>query len=184
MTKPAFARAAASVAHTMLVDKHVAALAPMLLKHPAIKATFNMLPRKLRQDAWLIHYDKGTAVSIGLSIRNLSGFKDKALIATLAPFTGNEWYASTSDWPGDQPNRDFRFQRDVPMPEALASAIARHPSARWLQAHGEEHRVPRSVSVSVYIYAYVRSDSPTCRTVVKGFEERVVREEIKEIVCD
>jgi hypothetical protein len=33
------------------------------------------------------------------------------------------------------------------------------------------------------LFTYVKSDSPTCRIVVEGYEEEVVRKEIKKIVC-
>lgn len=44
-------------------------------------------------------------------------------------------------------------------------------------------RLP-DIWMRVRICAYVRSDSPTCRKVLVGTEERVVREEKFEIVCN
>jgi hypothetical protein len=43
--------------------------------------------------------------------------------------------------------------------------------------------VPTEMRINVSIYAYVKADSPTCRVVVTGVKERVIREETKEIVC-
>ena len=42
---------------------------------------------------------------------------------------------------------------------------------------------PLTFELSVYVFAYVKADSAACRIVVTGVEEKVVRTEIKEIVC-
>ena len=39
------------------------------------------------------------------------------------------------------------------------------------------------VIIDVRFFTYVKSDSPSCRVVVKEVVEEVVRSEIKEIVC-
>lgn len=65
-----------------------------------------------------------------------------------------DWEAEVKDYPGDLPNRDFYFTRTVGL-----------------------------LTIKVAVYAYVKSDSPTCRVVVTGVNRRVVEEEIREIVC-
>lgn len=185
--KSAFASKLAHVRLTTNVNKHTAALRALLIQHPEIKAAFNRLPPALRADAWIGGPEYGTAVQIGLTLSNLDSFKDKTLIKALAPFTTDDaWEAHTSDWAGNQPNRDYIFSRTLYLVHtpAIHDAIQRHPSARWLRANDHAHAVPTMLDLRVAIYAYVKSDSPTCRVVVKGVTERVVREEVKEIVCE
>jgi hypothetical protein len=164
--------------------RHSTMLREMLLQHPAVKETFNLLPRAVRPDAWISGAGShGFGVGIGLSLRDLSGFKDKALLRVLERFAGEEWAATTRDWPSTL-NRDFIFKRTVPFTAEQQDAVTRHPSARWLAAHDADYAIPLRIEVTVQIYAYVKSDSETCRVVVKGVTERVIREEVKEFVCE
>ena len=91
-------------------------------------------------------------VHITLMVHRLSGFKDPTLLALLEPFA--DWRCSTNDYAyeGAAPNRDYSFT---------------HPQHGWLQ---------------VYICAYVKSDSPTCRNVEVGSE--TVTHKRFAIVCD
>ena len=184
--KSAFASKLAHIRLNANVSKHRAALLALLITHPEIKAAFNRLPPALRADAWIGGPDYGNAVSIGLTLNNLSSFKDKTLIKVLTPFTTDDaWVAHTSDWAGNQPNRDYVFNRTLYLVHtpAIHDAIQRHPSARWLRANGYAHAIPTTLDLRMAVYAYVKPDSPTCRVVVTGVTERVVREEVKEIVC-
>lgn len=183
MSKSHFARELASAKARATAQRHQRTLRALLVTHPAIKETFNMLPPALRADAWLSAAEYDDSVSIGVSLRDLPGFKAPVLQRALAPFLSPAWTASTQDYAGSTPNRDFKFSQRVPLTQALAQTIARHPSARWLSANDFGHMIPTSIMLSVGIYAYVKPDSPTCRVVVTGVTERVVREEIKEIVC-
>lgn len=167
-----------------MITRHRSAVNDTLMQHPAVKATFMLLPPAVRADAWLSPPGShDTIVGIGVSMRNLSGFKDKALLKVLERFAGDAWTATTHDWTSVL-NRDFRFKRSLSLTPEEQSAIARHPSARWLVANGYDYAVPRGLTVSVTVSAYVKSDSETCRVVVKGVTERVIREEVKEFVCD
>jgi hypothetical protein len=59
-----------------------------------------------------------------------------------------------------------------PMPAPLRRALLRAGDL-----------APQAFDLRVVICAYVKTDSPLCRVVVTGVTERVVREEMKEIVC-
>lgn len=167
-----------------LVTRHRTALNTTLVHHPVVRPTFMLLPPAVRADAWLSPPGShDTIVGIGASMRDLSGFKDKALLKVLERFAGDEWTATTQDWTSVR-NRDFRFKRTIHLTPEEQSAITRHPSARWLVANGHDYAVPQSLTISVTVSAYVKSDSETCRVVVKGVTERVIREEVKEFVCD
>ena len=178
-----FARELAVAKARATAQRHQRIVRALLVTHPAIKETFNMLPPALRADAWLSAAEYDDSVCIGVSLRDLPGFKAPVLQRALAPFLSTEWTASTQDYAGSTPNRDFKFSRRVYFTPEQQEAIKRHPSARWLSANDLAHMIPTSIALSVGIYAYVKPDSPTCRVVVTGVTERVVREEIKEIVC-
>jgi hypothetical protein len=125
-----------------------------LLKHPAVKAAFQAFPPVMRKDVNVSLSSYGDSVFMNLTIRDLASFKSPKLTKVLEEFMGDEWTARVNDYPNETPNKDFHFGKQV----------------------GE-------FAIDVSIYAYVKSDSPLCRIVVTGVTERVVREEIKEIVC-
>ena len=183
MSKSHFARELTATKARATAQRHQRILRALLVTHPAIKETFNMLPPTLRADAWLSAAEYDDNVSIGVSLRDLPGFKAPVLQRALAPFLSPAWKASTQDYAGSTPNRDFKFSRRVYFTPEQQEAIERHPSARWLRANDMGYTIPTSLMLYVGIYAYVTPDSPTCRVVVTGVTERVVREEIKEIVC-
>lgn len=169
----------------LAANRHVRNLRALVVQHPAIKEAFNMLPPAQRADAWLSAAEYDTSVCIGVSLRGLPSFKAPALQRVIERFLTPEWTASTMDFTfTDNPNRDFKFTRVVPFTDEQNDAMARHPSARWLNAHGYTSMIPRSLSLSVSVYAYVKADSPTCRVVVTGVKEEVIRTETKAIVCD
>jgi len=65
-----------------------------------------------------------------------------------------DWEATVNEYTYGEPNKDFAFTKKL-----------------------------EGMEIRVCIYAYVKSDSPLCRIVVTGVTERVVREEVKQIVC-
>lgn len=65
-----------------------------------------------------------------------------------------DWRAHTTDWPDATPNRDYIFRKQID-----------------------------DLALEVFIWAYVKADSPLCRVVVTGVTEEVVRKEIKQIIC-
>lgn len=118
-----------------------------------LKQYFEMLPPSLRKYAYVQADHYDSTLRISLSLRDLDSFKDKRLTRLLEKFA--DWQSSTQDWTFEQPNRDFMFT----------------------------HQTTFGIRIKVSIYAYVKSDSPLCRVVVKGVTTRVVEEEIREIVC-
>ena len=65
-----------------------------------------------------------------------------------------DWETQVNEYTYGEPNKDFTFTKKID-----------------------------GMEIRVTIYAYVKSDSPLCRIVVTGVTERVVREEVKQIVC-
>lgn len=133
------------------------ALKPRLLRHPEVKAAFNLLPAKMRKDATLGLSTYGNTVFISMNMYELDSFKDKQLTNVLEKFL--EWNATTSEYCHSTPNKDFRFNK----------------------MFTDEKAGPFEISVAVY--AYVKEDSPLCRIVVTGVTEEIVRKEVKQIVC-
>ena len=133
------------------------ALKPRLLRHPEVKAAFNLLPAKVRKDATLELSTYGNVVFISMVMHDLDSFKDKQLITILERFL--DWNTTTSDFTSGVPNKDFRFDKKFTDDKV-----------------GE-------FEISVAVYAYVKADSPLCRIVVTGVTEEVVRKEVKQIVC-
>ena len=121
---------------------------------PEIKQVFEMFPPSVRRRVLLTGDIWGEMLRMSVTINDLDSFKDKKLTRLLEKFSN--WDATTNDFTHAQPNRDFYFTR--------------------------QH--PQGLTFRVAIYAYVKSDSPLCRVVVKGVKQRVIEEEIREIVCE
>lgn len=160
---------------------HRAALRPYVVASPQVRAALAALKRVMpKQHAQLCVFvsDFHHSVHITLRIENLNSLKDKALAKALTPFAGDEtWRSSTNDYTfGEEPNRDFQFERNVCVP-----ITRKTPAVRWLQRHtGMGDRIV--LSLCVRISAYVKADSDACRYEVDVVEE-VVRKETKRIVC-
>jgi hypothetical protein len=157
-----------------------AALRPQLVSSPEVRATLAALKRNMPKGADIGVYvsDYNHTVYLTLHIRNLNSLKDKALAKALTPFAGDEaWRSHTNDYTyGEEPNRDFQFERNVCVP-----IVRKTPAVRWLQRHtGMGDRIV--LSLCVRISAYVKADSDACRYEVDVVEE-VVRKETKRIVC-
>ena len=157
-----------------------AALRPQLVSCPEVRTTLAALKRVMPKGADLGVYvsDYNHTVYFTLTIRNLDSLKSPALAKALTPFAGDEaWRSHTNDYTyGDEPNRDFQFERNVIVP-----IVRKTPAVRWLQRHtGMGDRI--CLSLCVRISAYVKADSAACRYEVDVVEE-VVRKETKRIVC-
>lgn len=133
------------------------ALKLLLLRHPEVKATFNLLPAKVRKDATLQLSTYGNSVFINFVMYDLDSFKDTQLTKVLEKFI--DWDTTTNDYCGRVPNKDFRFDK---------------------KCHDDK---VGDFEISVSVYAYVKADSPLCRIVVTGVTEEIVRKEVKQIVC-
>ena len=126
-----------------------------LLKHPAVKAAFEAFPPVMRKDINVSLSAYGDSVFMNTTLRGLDSFKSPKLTKVLEKFMGDEWTARVNEYTNDlSPNKDFHFEQRV-----------------------------GKFTIAVSLYAYVKSDSPLCRVVVTGMTERMVREEIREIVC-
>lgn len=166
-----------SAQRNSVIALHKQAIRVELARHPEIKNILKMFPPALRKDVGLRVSDFGDGVNFSLRIQDLESFKDKKLNKLLAKFAGDEWASQTNDYTNDMPNRDFHFNRDVPW----TPKPSKH--TRWIEANCGAYHIPHTFRVTVSLFTYVKSDSPTCRIVVEGYEEEVVRKEIKKIVC-
>ena len=147
---------ATAKANAIEVAKRMA-LKPLVLRHPEVKAAFNLLPAKVRKNATLSLSTYGNVVFISVTMYDLDSFKDKKLTSILERFL--DWKTSTSEYTSGLPNKDFRFDKKF-----------------------TDEKVG-DFEISVAVYAYVKADSPLCRIVVTGVTEEVVRREVKQIVC-
>ena len=161
-----------------IAKAHFAALRPHFLKSPIIAQTLRLIPKSLKPSVSIDVSSYADRVSFTLSLRELASFKDKRLVKLIEAFAGDEWQSRSNDYTYDQPNRDYSFTQRVAVP------VPRCASASWLRKHGYIYEdEPLTFELSVYVFAYVKADSAACRIVVTGVEEKVVRTEIKEIVC-
>lgn len=142
-------------------------------KHLRLKAQAAAADESDTQVSWdaFSTYEPSISISesgvfTGIWLNNLDNFKDDTrLLATLATLdkhlTPLGFTAKTRDWAySGSPNRDYSWELELP---------SSHPT---------------NLTLRVCVYAYVRSDSPTCRVIVRGTREVVTTEEIKEIVCE
>lgn len=155
-----FTKQAAQAARNLRAEAKRTLARVEMLKHPTVKAAFEAFPPALRKDLNLSLSTYGDSVYINTTLRNLDSFKVPKLTCLLERFMGSEWTARVNEYTNDSPNKDFHFEQRIP-------------------ETGQYHEFTLNVS----IYAYVKSDSPLCRIVVTGVTERVVREEVKQIVC-
>jgi hypothetical protein len=94
------------------------------------------------------------AATISVTTTELDGFKDSKLCELLARYVEDSFDTATSDWP-DTMNRDFKFTK----------------------------KLSPTFTLRVVISAYVKSDSPTCKKVLKKSETRTTVHNEYEIVC-
>lgn len=165
-----------------IANAHRAALRVRILDAPTVQAVLQLFPRNLRKEVEVSCSDYSNRVNFSLYMRNLDSLKDKQLMRVLEAFaTDPGWDAGSSDYTyNDTPNRDFRFTKklSIPMPAT--------PAARWLEKHfmfWHEDKTTLPVEISIYISAYVKMDSDSCRIEVVDRVEKVVIEEVKRIVC-
>ena len=150
-----FSKLAAKATRAARVEAKRTLARTALMKNPAVKAAFEALPLNLRKGATLsIGY---SSVYITLNMYDLTSFKDKRLTNVLERFI--DWPTRVNEYTSGAPNKDFVFEKRMTDP------------------------VAGNFELSVTVYSYVKSDSPLCRVVVTGTTERIVREEVKQIVC-
>ena len=150
-----FTKQAAQATRTIRAEAKRTAARALLVRHPAVREAFESFPASMRTGLSMSIAAYSSTVYISASMRGLASFKDKQLTRLLERFMGDEWVAQVTECTGSStPNKDFSFSKKID-----------------------------GMEIHVSIYAYVKSDSPLCRIVVTGVTERVVREEVKQIVC-
>ena len=159
---------------------HKQALRVELARHVAVRNTLMLFPPALREQVNLSVSDYSDTVNLTLTLRDLDSFKDSRLVKLLAKFASDdEWKARTADYTyTDTPNRDYNFHRTFPW----TPRSSKH--TQWIEANCGAYHIPYNFSINITLFTYVKSDSPTCRIVVKGVKEEIVRKEITEIVCE
>lgn len=172
----------AIVRQRTVAASHRAALRVRMVDAPEIRAILSMFPRAHRKDVFIdvSEYSSTNSVTFSLYLRDLDSLKDKRLERTLAPFLADEWEANSNDYTyTDQPNRDYRFRQTLHIKRPA------NEHTRWLVSHAYmpygEDTMP--VEIHIYISAYVKADSDSCRIEVVDRVEKVVIEEVKRIVC-
>lgn len=167
--------------------QHKRIVAASFARLPQVRQAFVTLAKATRngEQPWVSVADYGAEVTVGLTLRDLDSFKDAHLTSLVERFAGDEWTSSTHDYTYAAPNRDFRFSMTLENPldtPALRMTATEQRSLKWLVDHAQ-HDLPRSFSLVVSLYAYVKADSNACRIEVVGIEEQVVKREVKRIVC-
>lgn len=167
-------------------EQHRAVLHDACMRLPEVKRAFALLTRATSENnpwPWLSVGAYSPTVDIGVSTRDLASFKDPALLRLLSRFAGDEWTSETTDYTYAEPNRDYRFKREIHNPlSALRLTAAERRSLAWLEARNWWD-IPKVCTLTVVVYAYVKADSDACRIEVVGVEEEVIKKEIKRIVC-
>lgn len=156
-----------------LREAHLANVHAAILKQPEVKKVLIKFPLAVRNNLYVGVY--GNTVALTLYMSDLSSFKSTRLTAMLDKFA--TWDCATEDHTySDSPNRDFKFTANYPWTPKPSASL------RWLEKHAPEY-IPTAFKIQVNINAYVKSDSKNCRIEVVQVEEKVVRNEIKRIVC-
>ena len=191
-----FKAALDSVKRRAIVAQHKRVLHAAFVRLPQVKPLFVALAKAALggEQPWVTVSEYSAEVSVGMTMRELPSFKDKRLMKLVSAFAGDEWTAATTDFTYDRPNRDYSFKMEITDPLGALGALATpgHPALRltaaeqrslaWLREHAS-WELPRTLMISVQIYAYVKADSDACRIEVVGIEEEVIKKEIKRIVC-
>lgn len=175
MSKFTYAKQAA------IASAHRAALRVRILEAPQVQAILTLFPRTMRKDVRVAVSDYNNTVTFSLYLRDLDSLKAKPLMRALNAFVSDPgWDAASDDYTYDKPNRDYRFAKKIAIPMPV------NEHSRWLDKHGyfwHEDKTVLPVEISVYISAYVKADSDSCRIEVVDRRETVVIEEVKRIVC-
>lgn len=163
-----------------LAAAHRAALRPALYEHASLRAILKMFPVRLRKHVSIYPSSYNASTQFSITLRDLDSLKhDERLLNVLWPFSTSEWECSSTDYTYDTPNRDFIFRRTlhIPMPDNVHT--------RWLKKHGhvQHYASTMPMEVIVFISAFVKADSDSCRIEVVDIKEEVVRTEVKKIVC-
>lgn len=198
--KPTFANAQAYARRDAAIKRHCAALREHILlakpdprvarafKALAAIATSTAADKPEHASVYDPYYAASTwdnSLTLGLSVYGLESLKGKWLMRSIGKLENLlPWDDTrTADYPGTTPNRDFVWELKLPCPVVPQT----HPALRALRkldAIYEIEQVLSPITMQVRLNAYVRSDSPLCRSVVTGVEEKIERVETRAIVCE
>lgn len=187
---PQAQRKIAAAKITAKIRACVSVLRMAILETESLRMAINRFPVAVRPAIWLTPSTYDESIGLGLSMRELESFKDKRLVKVLEALGKYEWdKTETRDYPGDEnfgPNRDYMFTETIYLGSSL---FEKHRSAEIRKAHkfllaAAPHEIPNKFTITASVYAYVRSGSALCRSVVVGVEEKVERIEKRAIVCD
>lgn len=164
-----------------IANAHRAALRIRVVEAPQVQAIMSLFPRSLRKNVRIDCSDYSNTVTFSLYLRDLDSLKDKRLMRALDAFVSDpDWITSSTDYTHDTPNRDYRFKKNISIP------MPANEHARWLEKHSyfwHEDKTVLPVEIHIFISAYVKPDSDSCRIEVVDRVEKVVIEEVKRIVC-
>lgn len=163
-----------------IANVHRAALRVRVLEAPQVQAILSLFPRNMRKDVRIDCSDYSNTVTFSLYMRDLDSLKDKRLMRALDAFVSDpDWITSSTDYTYDTPNRDYRFNKKIEIKRPT------NEHTRWLVSHAYmpygESTMP--VEIQIFISAYVKMDSDSCRIEVVERKEKIVIEEVKRIVC-
>lgn len=162
-------------ARSAVIGANVVLLRSTLPRMPQVKEVFKKLPANQRGLASISPCTYSDECMIYLTVRGLSSFKDLRLQRIIECFIDDDWHMSTQDYTEGVINRDFTFTKVFAWEHDMSK---RH--VKFLQTH---HVLPPTFKVSFMLCAYVKADSASCHLEVVEVKEKVVREEIKRIVC-
>lgn len=164
-----------------IASAHRAALRINSISDPTVQSILQLFPRSVRKDVRIAASDYSNSVSFTLTLRDLDSLKAKPLLRVLDAFVSDpDWTTSSTDYTHDKPNRDYRFQKKLSIPMPV------NAHSRWLAKHNyfwHDDKTTLPVDITVYVNAYVKQDSDSCRIEVVDRVEKVVIEEVKRIVC-
>ena len=162
-------------ARSAVIGANLMLLRSALPRMPEVRDVFKKLPANQRGHATISSFAHSDECTIYLSMRGLSSFKDLRLQRIIERFTDDNWYVETRDYTEGVINRDFTFTKVFAWEHDMSK---RH--VKFLQTH---HVLPPTFKVCFMLCAYVKDDSASCRLEVVEVKEKVVREEVKRIVC-
>lgn len=167
-----------SARQSVLVEAHRSALRIHIVDAPEVRAILKMFPVRQRKDVSIYASSYNNGVTFSLSLRDLDSMKANTLTRVLESFADG-WQAETRDYTYEVPNRDFVFTKRMPV-----TLKENNAHVRWLTTHGYRNAGdPLMAEITVYVSAYVKADSDSCRIEVVERKEEVVMTEVKRIVC-
>lgn len=180
---PSFDRSQREALSDLREQQHRSVRRKALMRIPEARAAFNLLTPALRKHAFM--NAELSSLQIGASLRELRSFKDPRLTRVLERIINGGFEADkTQDWAhSTTPERDYWFRLFLPDSRRMELDASLPKATREYFDSHYVWQLHDPLCIRIVVYAYVKEDSKTCRSVVVGIDERVVREERREIVC-